>query len=135
MDSKIRGIDHITFICKDVEKTAHMFKEIFSAKELYPSAPMLKAVANEKIFSLANYWIAIAEGEAIYKSHRPISVQVDQYDLPMIQDKIESLGLTVLSETEVTGDLDAVYFYDYDNHLFALHPLDFEAYLSDYLLD
>ena len=37
MKPNIKGLSHITFICKDLEKTSHLFKEVFGATEMYSS--------------------------------------------------------------------------------------------------
>ena len=35
--SSIEGLNHITLICRDLEESAHMLKELFAAKEVYNS--------------------------------------------------------------------------------------------------
>lgn len=119
---KIKGIDHLTFICRDIEKTAHMLKEIFNAREIYPKAEEKQAISRGKYFSIANYWIGIMEGEAINKSYHSIAFEIDEYDMPIFQEKIESLGLTIFAnENDENNENRSIYFYDYDNHLFELH--------------
>jgi fosfomycin resistance protein FosX len=53
MSGKIKGISHITFICKNIEKTAHMLIEVFDAKEIYSSGEDHFSISKEKFFSLA----------------------------------------------------------------------------------
>lgn len=44
------NISHITFIVKDLEKTAHFFTQIFDAKEVYSSENKTFSIAKEKFF-------------------------------------------------------------------------------------
>ncbi|MFD1901829.1 hypothetical protein GQR36_20775 [Enterococcus termitis] len=46
----IEGISHITFIVQDIEKSAKLFKEIFSAEEVYDSLEKISLI-QEKNFS------------------------------------------------------------------------------------
>ncbi len=46
----IKGISHMTFIVKDLEKSTKFFKEIFNAKEIYSSGDDTFSLSKEKFF-------------------------------------------------------------------------------------
>ncbi|OAI46506.1 fosmidomycin resistance protein [Gammaproteobacteria bacterium SCGC AG-212-F23] len=129
----IKGISHITFICRDLSKTTKMLKEIFSAEEVYSSGDKKFSISKEKFFKVANLWIAIMEGEPIEKSYNHIAFQVSEDDLPWLEEKIKSLGLTILpGRKREKSEGNSLYFYDYDNHLFELHTGNLHTRLEFY---
>jgi catechol 2,3-dioxygenase-like lactoylglutathione lyase family enzyme len=44
----IEGISHMTFIVQDIEKSSELFKEIFSAVEVYDSSGKNFSYSREK---------------------------------------------------------------------------------------
>lgn len=130
---RIQGISHMTFICKDLAKTAKMLKEVFSAEEIYSSDTKQFSLSKEKFFKVANLWIAIMEGDAIERTYNHIAFKVDDKDLAFLTEKIKSLGLTVLpGRKREKSEGDSLYFYDYDNHLFEFHAGDLDTRLALY---
>lgn len=130
---KITGISHITLICKDLEKTTQMLKEIFNAKEIYASGEKTFSIAKEKFFNIAGLWIVIMEGEAVAKTYNHIAFQVSADHLPFFAEKIKALSLEILpSRKRKSAEGDSLYFYDYDNHLFELHAGELETRLNFY---
>jgi len=69
MKSVIKGLSHITFICKDLEKSAQLFKTVFEAEEIYDSGDQTFSNSKEKFFNLSGVWIAIMEGTSIEKTY------------------------------------------------------------------
>lgn len=133
MTQKILGISHITFICKDLEKTAHMLKQIFNAEELYCSGEKTFSLSPEKFFHIAGIWIAIMQGESIEKTYNHIAFQINDNDIPFYKEKITSLGLEILPDRERhASEANSLYFYDYDNHLFELHSGNLNTRLAYY---
>lgn len=129
----ILGINHITFICQDLEKSAQLFKTVFDAKEIYCSGDKPFSIAKEKFFKVADLWIAIMEGKPIDKTYNHIAFSVNETDLPLFETKIRSLGLTVLpSRSRQEAEGYSLYFYDYDNHLFELHSGQLKTRLKLY---
>jgi catechol 2,3-dioxygenase-like lactoylglutathione lyase family enzyme len=130
---KIKGISHITFICKDLEKTVHMFKDVFGAEEIYCSGDKTYSISKEKFLKVAGIWIAIMEGEPVEKTYNHIAFHVHDQDLPVFEEKIRSLGLTILlGRAREKAEGNSLYFYDYDNHLFELHSGDLDTRLQLY---
>lgn len=131
--SKIKGISHITFICKDLEKSAQLFQIIFDAEEIYFSGDKTFSIAKEKFLNVAGIWIALMEGEPVEKTYNHVAFQVSSDDLPGMAEKIASLELTVLpGRKREKAEGESLYFYDYDNHLFELHTGDLDERLAFY---
>jgi len=131
--NKIKGISHITFVCKDLDKTSHFLKELFGAKEIYSSGDKTFSIAKEKFFMLSDLWIAIMEGESINQTYNHIAFNVDEKSLPTFEEKIKDLNLKILhGRSRKQDEGKSLYFYDYDNHLFELHAGDLEARLTFY---
>ena len=132
-DLKIKGISHITFICKDLEKTVQMFKGVFGAEEIYCSGDKTFSISKEKFLKVAGVWIAIMEGEPVEKTYNHVAFHVSDQDLPQFEAKIRSFGLTILpGRTREQAEGNSLYFYDYDNHLFELHSDDLSTRLQLY---
>lgn len=133
MSLKVKGLSHITFICKDLEKTVQMFKDVLSAKEVYCSGEKTFSISKEKFLQVAGIWIAIMEGEPVEKTYNHVAFQVDDEDLDEFEAKVRSLGLTILPGRKREGaEGRSLYFYDYDNHLFELHTGDLNTRLEYY---
>jgi catechol 2,3-dioxygenase-like lactoylglutathione lyase family enzyme len=132
-DLKIKGLSHITFICKDLEKTLQMFKGLFGAEEIYCSGTKTFSISKEKFLKVAGIWIAIMEGEPVDKTYNHVAFQVSHQDLPEFEAKIRSFGLTILpGRMREKEEGSSLYFYDYDNHLFELHSGDLNTRLQLY---
>ncbi len=124
MNSKIKNINHLAFVCENLEKATHLFQHVFGAEEL-------KSTRNEKFLKLADFFIVLIQGTPVEKSYNHYAFQVDPHDLPEFEEKINSLNLTILPGRErIKGENTSLYFYDYDNHLFELHSGDLQITLN-----
>lgn len=133
IENKIKGISHITFVCKDLEKTSHFLKELFGAEEVYSSGDKTFSVSKEKFFKIGDLWIAIMEGDSIAQTYNHIAFSVDVKDISMFEAKIKELGLTILlGRSRKKDEGESLYFYDYDNHLFELHAGGLQTRLNFY---
>ncbi len=129
----IQGISHITFICADLAKSVHLFQEVFAGEIIYSSGDKTFSIAKEVFLQVGGLWIALMEGESIEKSYNHVAFQVDEELIPLLEEKIRALGLTILpgrKRKEAEGC--SLYFYDYDNHLFELHSGELERRLAFY---
>lgn len=54
----IRGISHLSFIVRDLERTARLFVEGLGATEVYDSAGQNFSLSREKFFLLGGVWLA-----------------------------------------------------------------------------
>ena len=52
----IMGISNITFVVKNLDRTAKFLTEIFEAKEVYSNSMV-------KYFTINDFWIALNKGE------------------------------------------------------------------------
>ncbi len=133
MYSQIKGLSHITFICRNIEKTADMFKCIFGAEVIYSSGDKQFSLSKEIFLKIAGIWIAIMEGEPIERTYNHVAFQVHEKGLAGIREKVRLLGLTILpGRSRKAAEGDSLYFYDYDNHLFELHTGNLESRLAYY---
>lgn len=133
MKPKIKGLSHLTFICKDLEKTAQMFKGVFGAEEVYCSGNKTFSISKEKYLQVAGIWIAIMEGDPIEKTYNHVAFQVSDADLDEFTTRVRAFGLTILpGRKREAAEGNSLYFYDYDNHLFELHTGDLNKRLDYY---
>lgn len=119
----VEGISHITFIVRDLERTAAFFKYIFNAEEVYSSGNNTFSVSPEKFFLINGQWIVIMEGEPLSeRTYNHIAFKIKEAEFNIYKRKILELGLDFKpARTRVNGEGQSIYFYDYDNHLFELH--------------
>lgn len=123
----------MTFVCKDLEKTTEMFKDIFGAQEVYSSGDNTFSISKEKFLQVAGIWIAIMEGEPVKQTYNHIAFQADEKELDAFEAKVRSFGLTILpGRKRESAEGRSLYFYDYDNHLFELHTSDLKTRLHFY---
>jgi catechol 2,3-dioxygenase-like lactoylglutathione lyase family enzyme len=133
MTLQIKGLSHITFVCKDLEKTAEMFKGVFGVQEVYASGDNTFSISKEKFLQVAGIWIAIMEGEPVEQTYNHVAFQVDEKELDEFEAKVRSFDLTILTGRKREGaEGKSLYFYDYDNHLFELHTGDLNTRLEYY---
>jgi len=133
MTLQIKGLSHITFVCKDLEKTVEMFKGVFGAQEIYSSGDDTFSISKEKFLQVTGIWIAIMEGESIEKTYNHVAFLVGDEELDKFEAKVRSFGLTILPGRKREGaEGRSLYFYDYDNHLFELHTGNLSTRLKYY---
>ena len=124
----ITGISHITFIVKDLDKTATFFKEIFDAKEVYSTLEI-------KYFLINDLWIALNKGEPLpTRTYNHLAFKIHDDDIEKYIQRIENTGAEILQgRTRRDGEGQSIYFYDFDNHLFELHTGSLPERLSRYI--
>jgi len=131
--AQIKGLSHITLICKDLEKMTHMLKHVFNAQEIYNSGDETFSISREKFFNIAGIWVAIMEGDSVERTYNHIAFQVDDEDLPVFEQRVSDLGLAILpGRKRELAEGNSLYFYDEDNHLFELHSGDLNERLKLY---
>ena len=90
---KIKGISHVTLICKDLKRSAQLFCDLFGAVEVYSSEKKNFSIAKEKFLLIGDLWIALMEGEPLERSYNHIAFHIDEESLPFFESKIRALGL------------------------------------------
>jgi catechol 2,3-dioxygenase-like lactoylglutathione lyase family enzyme len=116
----INGISHVTFIVKDLERTAVFLEKVFEAKEVYSRDLAVK------YFLIGDLWIALNKGAPLKeRTYNHIAFHVSQDDLDKYIKRVRDIGLEIEPErpsrTRIAGEGRSIYFYDFDNHLFELH--------------
>lgn len=119
----INGISHITFVVADVEKSARMFIELFSAQQVYSSGDQYYSGSREVFLMINDLWIALMEGLPLKdKTYNHMAFSIAEDDFDKMGKKIQELGLEILHDrARIKGEGRSLYFYDYDNHLFEIH--------------
>lgn len=130
----IKGISHLTFIVKDIEKATLFFTKIFQAKVLYDSGERTFSLAKERFFEIGGLWVAVMRGHPQReKTYEHVAFAVHGCDLAPYKRRIEALGLEMRPpRARIPGEGHSLYFYDYDNHLFELHTGELGQRLEAY---
>lgn len=129
----IRGISHLTFIARDLDRTARLLVEGLGAVEVYDSQGRNFSLSREKFFVLGGVWLAFMQGEPTARSYRHVAFQVDEQDLPQFEARLRALGAEVKPpRPRVDGEGLSLYFYDDDNNLFELHTGTLDERLRRY---
>ena len=83
MPEPILGLSHLTFIVRDVGRTARLFCEGLGAQEVYDSQGRNFSLSREKFVLLGGLWLAFMEGEPpAVRSYRHVAFSVADEDLP-----------------------------------------------------
>lgn len=132
----IKGISHITFIVKDLEKATIFFKRIFQAEVIYDSGEQSFSISKERFFRIGDLWIVAMQGEPLTeKTYNHIAFQIDETQFEEYKKRIEDLGVAIRQpRSRVKGEGQSLYFYDYDHHLFELHTGTLAERLKAYCL-
>ena len=118
----IRGISHLTFLARDLDRTAQLLTQGLGARELYDSHDRPFSLSREKFFLLGGTWIAYMEGAPVARIYRHVAFEVDDGDLPDYEARLRALGAEIRPpRPRVEGEGRSLYFYDYDDNLFELH--------------
>lgn len=130
----MKGISHLTFIVRDLDRMAVFLCEGLGAREVYDSSGQEFSLSREKFFLLGGTWLAAMEGEPpAERSYQHVAFAVDEPELPVYRARLEALGVEIRPpRSRVAGEGASLYFYDFDNHLFELHAGTLEQRLARY---
>jgi fosfomycin resistance protein FosX len=130
----MKGISHITFIVRDLERMATFLCNGLGAREVYDSAGQNHSLSREKFFVLGGVWLAAMEGNPpLERSYQHLAFSVSESDLPAYHANLLALGVEVRPpRRRIDGEGQSLYFYDFDNHLFELHTGTLEQRLACY---
>jgi catechol 2,3-dioxygenase-like lactoylglutathione lyase family enzyme len=130
---KVLGLSHITFIVRDLERTARLLCDGLGAQEIYDSKGKEYSISREKFLLLGGVWLAAMEGEPNERSYRHVAFKVDESDLPVFEARLRALGIEIKAlRSRVYGEGQSLYFYDFDNNLFELHSGTLQGRLERY---
>ncbi|HTT40822.1 MAG TPA: FosX/FosE/FosI family fosfomycin resistance hydrolase [Burkholderiales bacterium] len=129
----IRGISHLTFIVRDLDRASKLLCVGLGATEVYDSNGKNFSLSREKFLLLGGVWLALMEGEPTERSYRHVAFEVNEAELPEYEARLRSLGAEIKPpRPRVEGEAMSLYFYDYDNNLFELHTGTLEQRLARY---
>lgn len=118
----ITGISHVTFVVRDLDRSAKMWCEGLGAEEVYDSTLRNFSLSKEKFLVLGGVWIALMEGEPSLRSYRHVAFQIDEGELSKCEARLRSLGVEIKPpRPRVPGEGVSLYFYDFDDNLLELH--------------
>ena len=118
----IRGLSHMTFVVRDLDRTEHMLIAL-GARKVYDSGDETFSLSRERFYVVGALWIAVMEGEPRpSRSYDHVAFEIEDADYDECLARVRSLGLEIReSRPRVEGEGRSIYFYDHDNHLFELH--------------
>jgi catechol 2,3-dioxygenase-like lactoylglutathione lyase family enzyme len=130
----VKGISHLTFIVRDLDRMAAFLCDGLGAREVYDSADRNFSLSREKFFVLGGTWLAAMQGEPpSERSYQHVAFAVSEAELPLYRARLEALGVDIRPPRDrVEGEGLSLYFYDFDNHLFELHTGTLEQRLARY---
>ena len=130
----VSGISHLTFIVRDLERTATLMRDVFDAREVYDSGAHQFSLSREKFFLIGGVWIAIMEGEPLSeRTYNHVAFQIEEAEFDLYVDRVRAAGVDMREpRPRVEGEGRSVYFHDFDNHLFELHTGTLEQRLVRY---
>lgn len=129
----ILGVNHLTFIVRDLDRTAELLIAGLGATEVYDSKDKQFSISREKFFVLGGVWLAFMQGEPVERSYRHVAFAVNETDLSNYEGRLRKLGVEIKPpRPRVGGEGLSLYFYDYDDNLFELHTGTLEERLQRY---
>lgn len=119
----IKGLSHITFLVKDLEKTSDLLKTVLDAREVYSSGDDSHSISRECFFMIGTVWVAIMEGEPLSeRTYNHVAFKIDDGQFEIYEQRVRDMGLEFrVGRPRIEGEGRSLYFYDYDNHLLELH--------------
>jgi catechol 2,3-dioxygenase-like lactoylglutathione lyase family enzyme len=128
------GLNHITFIVRDLERTAALFMNALGAREVYSSGDRAFSLAREKFFLIGDVWVCAMEGEPLAdRTYNHVAFSVTEDEFEECARRVAEAGVDVLpGRPRVPDEGRSIYFYDFDNHLFEIHAGSLEERLRRY---
>ena len=132
----IRGLSHITFIVRDLDRMEGLLTCILGAKKVYDSGDQIFSLSKERFFTVGDLWLSIMEGDPLSsRTYNHIAFKIDDSDYDALLARIHDLGLEIReSRSRVEGEGRSIYFHDHDNHMFELHTGTLDERLRRYAL-
>ncbi len=117
-DRSVRGVSHLTFMVRDLERMSTFMCEGLGASEVYDSKDRNFSLSREKFFVLGGVWIAAMQGDPpSTRSYQHVAFRVDQDDLAGYRKRLVAIGAEVLPpRPRVDGEGLSLYVYVRLNH-------------------
>jgi len=129
----ITGLSHLTFVVRDLERSARLWIEGLGAEQLYDSGEHYHSRSPERFLQLGGLWIALMQGTPGTRSYRHVAYAIDEGDLPLFEARLRALEVEVAPpRPRIAGEGVSLYFHDYDDNLLELHSGSLQQRLVAY---
>lgn len=130
----IKGLSHITFIVRDLDRMENILTTVLDARKIYDSGEDTFSLSPERFFDIGGVWVATMKGDPLSEqTYNHVAFQMEPQDYEDRLARIKSLGLELREgRSRVEGEGHSIYFYDNDNHMFELHSGTLEERLTRY---
>lgn len=129
----ITGLSHLTFVVRDLERSARLWIDGLGAEPIYDSGALFHSHSPEKFFLLGGVWIALMQGEPGTRSYRHAAFAIAADELPVFEARLRALGAEVQTpRARIEGEGVSLYFHDYDDNLLELHSGSLQQRLAAY---
>lgn len=129
----ITGLSHLTFVVRDLERSARLWIEGLGAEQVYDSGERYHSRSPERFLLLGGMWIALMQGTPGTRSYRHVAFAIDEGDLPAFEARLRALGVEVAPpRPRISGEGVSLYFHDYDDNLLELHSGSLQQRLAAY---
>lgn len=129
----ITGLSHLTFVVRDLERSARLWTQGLGAEQVYDSGEQYHSRSPERFFLLGGVWIALMQGAAGTRSYRHVAFATDEGDLPVFEARLRALGVEIAPpRPRISGEGLSLYFHDYDDNLLELHSGSLQQRLAAY---
>ena len=121
----LEAIGHVALVVQNPARTASLFKELFASKIVLRK----DSDGHEETFvQLGRTWFVLVQAD-VQRSRTGdhIAFSVSKRTLLACAEKLKQMGQEFLLARSDT----ALYFYDYDNHVFELDTTDLEKDLAN----
>ena len=121
----LEAIGHIALVVQNPARTASLFKELFASKIVSRK----DSDGHEETFvQLGRTWFVLVQADVQRaRTGDHIAFSVSRRTLLACAEKLKQIGQEFLLARSDT----ALYFYDYDNHVFELDTSDLEKDLAN----
>jgi catechol 2,3-dioxygenase-like lactoylglutathione lyase family enzyme len=121
----LEAIGHVALVVQNPARTASLFKELFASKIVSRKDSDGHA---ETFVQLGRTWFVLVQAD-VQRSRTGdhIAFSVSKRTLLACAEKLKQMGQEFLLARSDT----ALYFYDYDNHVFELDTTDLEKDLAN----
>lgn len=116
----IKGLNHITFSCSNLEQSIRFYQNVFGAK-------LLVKGRTSAYFDLNGIWLALNEEKDIPRqdieaSYTHIAFSIDEADFDKTREKLIKCKVNILpSRPRNEKDKKSIYFTDPDGHKLEFH--------------
>ena len=125
----ITGVNHITLVCQDLDRSRHFYEEMLGFQVTYRGAHNL-------YLKSGSLWLCLEENRSLEasdiptKHHSHIALSVDQSRFDSLASSLMASDVRLWKENKSEGD--SLYILDPDGHKLELHIGDLNSRLLHY---